>query len=77
MANWATIRLTYNDWGRSYKRDLHVHSHQLQQAFRTAALNDALVELRATYPNVQQNQIGQGPMQVNLPNDPGAGYRAI
>ena len=78
MAAWCTIKLSYNDWTRSYKRDIRVHDHALARTFVANALADALAELRRTHgAGFVQSQIVQGPLATYMPNDPGVNYRSI
>ena len=78
---WYAITCSYSDWSRRYKRQHPVHSHDAQSAFVVAAKNDAVTEMQNSgqprFANVTANQIGTSSMQVNLPNDPGNGYRQI
>ena len=77
MASWCTIKLSYEDWQRSYKRDIGGHDHGAAREFVAAALEDALEELRETYEEIQQNEITQGNLRVYMEDDPGDDYREI
>ena len=78
---WYTVRCSYSDWERSYKRTVPVHSHPLQAQFITDAKQAAVNEMHGSgqprFANVTTNNVGTAGLQVNLPNDPGANYRQI
>jgi hypothetical protein len=58
-----------------------VHNHGAQATFVVDAKNDAVAEMTGSgqprFANVNTNQVGTSSLQVNLPNDPGTGYRQI
>jgi hypothetical protein len=79
---WYTVRCTYADWERSYKRQTQTaHSHQLEQSFVTDAKGEAVTEMRGSgqprFAAIATNQVGTSGLRVNLPNDPGVNYRQI
>jgi len=75
---WHTVRCTYQDWGRSYKRHSQAHhNHNSQQQFIIDAKNNAQQRLQARFGNVPLNQIGTTLLQVNLQNDPGDNFTVI
>ena len=77
MASWCTLKLSYEDWQRSYKRDIGGHDHGAAGQFVADALENAYEELHATYEDIQQNEITQGDLRVYMENDPGDNYREI
>jgi hypothetical protein len=79
---WFTVRCSYADWQRDYKRSHAVeHDHPAQTNFVIDAKNAAVNELHTSgqprFANVASNDIGTSGLRVNLPNDPGANYRQI
>ncbi|RCJ21657.1 hypothetical protein A6S26_23035 [Nostoc sp. ATCC 43529] len=78
---WFTVRCSYADWQRDYKRSHAVHSHPAQANFITDAKNDAVNELHASgqprFAHVTSHQIGTSGIRVNLPNDPKDNSRQI
>jgi hypothetical protein len=78
---WYTVTCSYSDWSRRYKRTAAVHSHPLQSQFVVDAKQDAVNEMLGSgqprFAGVTTNQVGTAGLQVNLPNDPGQGYRQI
>lgn len=80
---WCSMTVAWGPTGyhQNYKRNLAVHSHQLQQQFVTDCLTDSLNRINAHLPPGQapaaQNQLGQQNLAVQQQNDPGPNYRAI
>ncbi|CCI16607.1 hypothetical protein MICAF_210003 [Microcystis aeruginosa PCC 9807] len=79
---WFTVRCSYADWQRDYKRSHAVeHDHTAKLNFVSDAKEAAVNELRTSgnfrFANVISNYIGTSGLRENLPNDPGANYRQI
>jgi hypothetical protein len=78
---WYSIKCSYIDWQRSYKRQYPDHNHDAQGAFIVDAKNAAVAELlgsgQARFAGVTANAIETSGLRVNLPNDPGGNYREI
>lgn len=68
---WYTVRCSYNDWQRDYKRSHRVaHDHDAQKQFvldaKTAAVNELHSSGQGMFANVQINNIDTTGIQVNL-----------
>lgn len=78
---WYVVRCSYDSWSADYKRLFPAHSHDEQGTFVVAAKNAAVAALRGSgqqkYAAVTANLIGTTKLQVNLPNDPGGGFKQI
>jgi hypothetical protein len=78
---WYTIKCSYSDWQRSYKRQWPVHSHPAQSQFIVDAKNQAVAELQGSgqprFATVTSGDISTSGLQVNLPGDPGSNYTTI